>query len=124
MTKRAKILFLSGLGLAVLIPVTVLALQIFAVRSPLAGQPTGFQVNGDGAAAFASDGGLEDGEVFILREFNGYIAIFRFPEVDHPDVITSIDTRTLRRVDYLEMQTGIRVEGWENLQRMLEDFGP
>ncbi len=65
-----------------------------------------------------------DSVSFLLRDLNGQLAVYRLPEISVPDMITDIDTIRLRQRDYQSLQTGIRVEGWENLQKALEDFGP
>lgn len=63
-------------------------------------------------------------ELYLLKENNGRIAVYRAPDYDVPEQVTNIMTVTLRRYDQLNLQTGIMVQGWENLQKALEDFGP
>ena len=133
MTKRR--LLVSGVFLLLAVSLSAAVFLIPGTRAaefePFEAVPAG----ADGsdtmpAPSFAPDspgGGAEEEEApeaFVLRDLDGYVAVYRLPEIERPDMVTGIDTRVLRRADYLALQTGIRVEGWENLQSALEDFGP
>lgn len=60
---------------------------------------------------------------FILKEYQGYIAIFA-PGFDKtPATITGIEVKNLREADKELLKNGIHAETSEELMLLLEDFG-
>lgn len=125
MTKREKILLFSGFGLLVTASLLTLIVLLPAARPTEARKVDVRSVQTEAPVTPPPAAAREPASeaAFILRDLNGYIAVYRLPEIGMPDMVTGIDTRTLRQADYLSLQTGIRVEGWDNLQMALEDFG-
>jgi hypothetical protein len=63
-------------------------------------------------------------DVFLLKEEDGRVAVYRVPELVTPEQITQIRTASLRAADQARLREGISVRGWTSLQMILEDFGP
>lgn len=61
-------------------------------------------------------------ECYYLRDWNGYIAVFR-GEAEVPEELTDIKTDTLNTVDREKLSNGIRAEGRLELASLLEDLG-
>ncbi|MDR3208088.1 MAG: hypothetical protein LBT60_07135 [Oscillospiraceae bacterium] len=120
MTARAKAVLILGMG--ALFAATLLALPLLFPAAPVTvpALPDALAVMAEAAPETPSGGAT----VFLLRDLDGRVAVYRLPEEGVPDMVTDIRTGTLRRADYLSLQTGIRVEGWLALQQLLEDFGP
>lgn len=66
----------------------------------------------------------ECGEHFILRNDNGKITIYRVNENNGEEVYekTDISVDYLTETDKIEIQNGIRVNGKEELNQIIEDF--
>lgn len=64
------------------------------------------------------------GQHFIVRDNNGKIAIYRINENNEEEVIeqTEISTQYLTENDKNELKNGIRVNGKEELNQLIEDF--
>ena len=62
-------------------------------------------------------------ELYILKEINGQIGVFGADNADSPLFITETRTKSLRLGDRALIRQGISVFGYENLLRLLEDFG-
>ncbi len=118
MTIRARTFLMLGLGALLLLSLIVLIAALPIARHAGVSLPEARQ-------AYAEQETMPAGtDAYILKDLNGRVAVYRLPEVSTPDMVTGIVTATLRKVDYMSLQTGIWVEGWENLQKTLEDFGP
>lgn len=89
--------------------------------------------NSSGAQAAAAAGTMPVSEtqappekpspaIYILREYDGQIAVFVPQNEDIPVSLTGILTSTLRQSDRDELQRGIYVSGDNDLARLLEDF--
>ena len=67
---------------------------------------------------------LTDNEIYILKENDGYIAIYKLNEEGKEILIksTGVITSYLPEVDMLELRKGIKVVGKENLNARLEDY--
>jgi len=82
-------------------------------------------------AAFAFGGGEEEASVqaaetensYVLRDYEGYVAIFVENEPELPVTVTDIQVSTLRELDRNLLVTGMKVEGHEELVMLLEDIG-
>ncbi len=76
-------------------------------------------------AAAAEDTGLEQAEgapvAFILRDWEGYVGIFR-PEDAAPMTVTDIELTTLRQADQALLRAGLTVSTQEELLMLLEDL--
>ena len=64
------------------------------------------------------------GEHYVLREKDGYIAIYEIDEnnVESLIQITQISTKYITETDLIELNKGIKVNGKEELNSTLEDF--
>ena len=60
---------------------------------------------------------------YILREFDGQIAVFVPDDSFNPIILTGILTSSLPKADREQLQLGIVVAGDEELAKLLEDFG-
>ena len=67
---------------------------------------------------------IEDNEVYILREYEGYIVVYKVEENGKEVLIknTGVVTRYLPEADLLELRDGIKLIGRENLNARLEDY--
>jgi hypothetical protein len=81
---------------------------------------TGKEAPGDVPAVLAeslSEGGYQ------IRAFDGRIAVFYDGFTDRPAIETTIDVQSLRAYDRQLLENGIEVEKYEDVLRLLEDFG-
>ena len=60
-------------------------------------------------------------EMYVLRDYNGRIAVFACCE-DEPLEVFDIFTSSLPKSEAERVYKGITVEGGETLQRLIEDF--
>ena len=60
-------------------------------------------------------------EMYVLRDYNGRIAVFACGE-DEPLEVFDIFTSSLPKSEAERVYKGITVEGGEALQRLIEDF--
>ena len=60
-------------------------------------------------------------EMYVLRDYNGRIAVFACDE-DEPLEVFDIFTSSLPKSEAERVYKGITVEGGEALQRLIEDF--
>lgn len=60
---------------------------------------------------------------YVLRDYEGYVAVFIENEPDLPMTVTDIQVSTLREFDQILLQTGMKVQTHERLTMMLEDLG-
>lgn len=98
------------------------ALILFAVLSvtAVAGQLDRI-MPGEAQMASLLDG---DDEIhYVLREQDGFVAIFQEGFGDEPAVVTDIEAKTLRQVDRELLRLGIPVKNREELMMLLEDLG-
>ena len=63
-------------------------------------------------------------EHYVLREKDGYIAIYKIDEnnIENLIQITQISTKYITETDKIELDKGIKVNGKEELNSTLEDF--
>ena len=73
------------------------------------------------AGASGSDGGGGDG--YVLRGYEGYVAIFDGESRTKPSIITGIELRNLTEADRMLMETGLPAETEAELALLLEDLG-
>lgn len=60
---------------------------------------------------------------YWLRSFNGHIAVFNSETDASPAIETTIDTESLRAVDRQMLEEGIQAHSYEDVLKLLEDFG-
>jgi len=60
---------------------------------------------------------------YVLRDFEGFVAVYVETEPNTPVTVTDIQVSTLREFDRLLLQTGMRVQSHERLVMILEDLG-
>ena len=75
-------------------------------------------------APVASDNAksTEAGSGYILREYQGEIAVFQDGETE-PGMLTGIPVSMLRSTDKAALNQGIRVESVQDVASLLEDLG-
>lgn len=62
----------------------------------------------------------EDG--YLLREYEGYVAVWYPAEATYPAMITDISTGDLPLTDRVELRGGIPAADRDEVMRLLEDF--
>ena len=64
------------------------------------------------------------GEHYLLRDNDGIIAIYKINENNEEELLdeTEISTEYLTETDLIEIQKGLRVNGLEELNKILEDY--
>lgn len=60
---------------------------------------------------------------YVLREYEGYVAVFVENDPSLPMTITDISVSTLRDIDRQSLQTGLKIKSHERLLMILEDLG-
>ena len=60
---------------------------------------------------------------YVLRDYEGYVAVFVENDPTCPMTVTDIQTSTLRELDQKLLQTGMKVRTHERLVMILEDLG-
>lgn len=88
---------------------------------------TGLVVSGSGRDAAADAPAvlaesLSEGS-YQIREFDGRIAVFYDGFTDTPAIETTIEVEGLRAYDKQLLENGIEVAKYEDVLRLLEDFG-
>lgn len=78
-----------------------------------------------GAENSLETAGFSDGETvcYVLREYEGYVAIFIENEPNSPMTVTDIPVSTLRELDRRLLETGMKLYSKERLMMTLEDLG-
>jgi hypothetical protein len=60
---------------------------------------------------------------YWLRAYDGHIAVYDNQSSDKPIIETTIDVDSLRTVDKAMLSNGIEAESYEDVLKLLEDFG-
>jgi len=60
---------------------------------------------------------------YVLRDYEGYVAIFVENDPTCPMTVTDIPVSTLRALDKMLLQTGMKISSRERLMMTLEDLG-
>jgi len=60
---------------------------------------------------------------YVLREYEGYVAVFVENDPTCPMTVTDIQVSTLRELDRTLLETGIKLYSRERLMMTLEDLG-
>ena len=85
------------------------AMSLISVLSGLGVLPTAAPASADGA--------------YLLREWEGYIAVFCPPGAETPTTITDIRVRSLPLSDRLSLTGGVSAADYREVVRLLEDYG-
>ena len=59
---------------------------------------------------------------YVLRDYEGYVAVFVENNPDCPMTVTDIQVSTLRELDKRLLQTGMKISSHERLMMTLEDL--
>ena len=66
----------------------------------------------------------ENSEIcYVLRDYEGYVAIFVENDPTCPMTVTDIQVSTLRELDKMLLETGMKLYSRERLMMTLEDLG-
>lgn len=65
----------------------------------------------------------QSNDSYWLRSHNGHIAVYNNKEDASPMIETTIDVEGLRAVDRIMLETGIGATTYEDVLKLLEDFG-
>ena len=80
---------------------------------------------GQGQAQQDTIGCLSENEDsrYVLRDYEGYVAVFVENDPNCPMTVTDIQVSTLRELDRIILQTGMKVSFHQRLIMTLEDLG-
>lgn len=62
-------------------------------------------------------------ECYVLRDCDGYVAVYDGPKAKKPTTVTDIQVSTLRALDRQMLQNGLELDSREKLMMTLEDLG-
>lgn len=65
----------------------------------------------------------QEATCYVLRDYEGYVAIYVENEPSRPMTVTDIQVSTLREVDKKLLETGLKLYSREKLMMTLEDLG-
>ena len=60
---------------------------------------------------------------YVLRDCNGYVAVYDGIDAKRPTTITDIEVSTLRALDRRMVENGLELDSREKLMMTLEDLG-
>ncbi|WP_458862381.1 BofC C-terminal domain-containing protein [Acidaminobacterium chupaoyuni] len=66
---------------------------------------------------------LQESPLYILRDYNGKIAVFPSFDAQTPNFVTDFDVAALPQQDRQYLAEGIPLKTAEELQQILEDYG-
>ena len=110
----------------------VIKCGVLAAMATAAVLCTGFAISAGGGRAEIVSNSEKDAPVhasesqqgrYILRAYNGKIALFTDNFAETPAVETDIAVSMLRAYDRRLLEIGIEVNTYEDVLRLLEDFG-
>lgn len=64
-----------------------------------------------------------DSQSYILKEYEGHVAVFMANDLENPVTVTDIQVSTLRELDKKLMETGMKIDSRDRLMMTLEDLG-
>ncbi len=67
--------------------------------------------------------GSEEEKYYLIRAYNGHIAVFLGSDTDSAVIETTIEVDGLRAVDKDKLTQGIVAHSYEEVLKLLEDFG-
>lgn len=76
-----------------------------------------------GYADGENDESVSEGVCYVLRDYEGHVAVFVEDDPDIPMTVTDIQVSTLRELDRDTLSTGLKVRSQERLMMILEDLG-
>lgn len=62
-------------------------------------------------------------ECYVLRDCDGYVAVYDGPKAKKPTTVTDIQVSTLRALDRQMLENGLELDSREKLMMTLEDLG-
>jgi hypothetical protein len=65
----------------------------------------------------------QDATCYVLRDYEGYVAIYVENDPSCPMTVTDIQVSTLREIDKTLLETGLKLYSREKLMMTLEDLG-
>lgn len=72
---------------------------------------------------FISGEAVGSGNRYVLRDYEGLVAVFVENEPELPMTVTDIQVSTLRELDKQLLETGLKIDSHEKLVMTLEDLG-
>lgn len=103
MSKKLKALLLGVVVLGSCVT------AVFAFSGPITAENEGSQI-------------VAEDTKYVLREYEGYVAVFVENEPSIPMTVTDVSVSTLRKLDRETLQIGLKVKTHERLMMILEDF--
>jgi hypothetical protein len=123
MSRVSKVLTVVGLFLVLSFLLVSLFLLVFApVQKQVQISPPENAVQLSRAVPLLQKGEQSD-QTYVIRDVNGKIAVFDENSDKDPVYLTNTMTDTLRESDRNQLEKGISVYGYENMLKLLEDFG-
>ena len=77
----------------------------------------------DGGAAISCMTENQEATCYVLRDYEGYVAIYVENDPSCPMTVTDIQVSTLRELDKKLLETGLKLYSRERLMMTLEDLG-
>jgi hypothetical protein len=102
---------------------SVIGLGIFLGAVAVTQNRDGPPVHGNYTVNYEIPAAVPAGDVFVLRETNGFIAVYTAAQPDKPQFTTGIRVSSLRQFDQRQLRRGIRAYNNTELLSLLEDFG-
>lgn len=96
---------------------------VFVIALSLAATAIVSRVAADGGGANLACFSQGTENSYVLRDYEGYVAVFVENDPDCPMTVTDIQVSTLRELDKQILQTGMKVQSHERLVMTLEDLG-
>lgn len=72
---------------------------------------------------FISGEAVGSGNRYVLRDYEGLVAVFVENDPKLPMTVTDIQVSTLRELDRQLLETGLKIDSHEKLVMTLEDLG-
>lgn len=79
--------------------------------------------NGAKAVDCLNENSSGSSDCFVLRDYEGYVAVYVENEPSRPMTVTDIPVSTLRELDKKLLSTGLKLYSKERLIMTLEDLG-
>ena len=65
----------------------------------------------------------QSGECYVLRDCDGYVAVYDGRNAKKPTTVTDIEVSTLRALDRQMLENGLELDSRDKLMMTLEDLG-
>lgn len=128
-TNGKAVILLSGKALrtalfTLALLISVLLLILLAVTAVLNSTSEDGDTQGrNGTGKYAVFSQTQAQETYLLRSYNGHIAVYLDKNDEIPGIETMIETDSLRAIDREKLQNGIEAATYEDVLKLLEDFG-